>query len=220
MRNALIVILVIILLGAAGAAGWYFFLKKSPEGGSCQNASRCEDNLKCVNQTCSSGKAGSVCAAKTDCQTEICVSSKCSEGKAGDACQIYKDCQSGLYCKSSICATPPSYTKYFSKIEVSKIKLGMPPGPDNVPVPTTEFKATDAVEIDLYPQAGVNGEMTYELVNAVTGEAEITNRSNKMPVKGDQTGVGFGLPNVTGEFELKVYFNDELVMVTPIKVSR
>jgi len=221
MKNAVIVILAVILLGGAGAAGWYFFLKKSPEGGACQSAQRCKDDMKCVTKICSSGKVGSVCETKADCQTDFCAIGKCSEGKVGDTCLTYKDCQNGLYCQSSICASPPSYTKYFSKIEISKIRQGASPGPNNIPVPTTEFKKTDAIEIDVVPLAETNGELTYELVNAVTGVTEISNDNSKMPIKGGQpSGTGFGLPNnVTGEFELKIYFNDETVMVAFVKVS-
>ena len=247
MKKSLIFVIVIIVILALGFLGWRFLLKKSDEGGICKADKNCQEGLKCINNVCSSGKVGSVCrdktdcltpfcvegkctegkrndpcAAATDCSTNYCVSSVCTEGEKGDACLTYKDCQTGLLCQKGTCSNPPSYSQYLSKIAISKMKLGMPPGPDNIPVPTTEFKTTDAIEIDLIGVKSTTiGELYYEAVNSITGEVAFSTESFKQQIEGRDIGTGSDLPNKVGigEFELNIYFNNEIIYTTTIKVS-
>lgn len=247
MKKSFIIIIVIIVILALGFFGWQFLTKKSVEGGTCKSENNCQTGLKCITSICSSGNVGSVCAsktdcitpfcvagkctegkkndpciAKTDCSTNYCVNGKCTEGKKDDACTTYKDCEKGLFCKKGVCSEPPSYSQYFNRIVISKMKLGMPPGPNNIPVPTTEFKTTDAIEIDL---VGVKpttiGEFYYEAVDSVTGEVVFTTSGYKQEVSERDIGTGSDLPNKVGigEFELNIYFNNELVYTTAITVT-
>lgn len=166
---------------------------------------------------------GGTCTADASCQTGLkCVSGKCSSGKVSSVCATYKDCNTGLYCVKSACSNPPSYSKYFSKIEISKMKAGMPPGPKNIPVPATEFNATtDAIEIDIAPKAGTTGELYYELVNSTTGEITLSSATSKMRVDPRGGGTGFGIPyGAVGDFELNIYFNNELIHTVAIKISQ
>lgn len=167
-------------------------------------------------------KEGQSCSAAQTCETGLkCISNVCSSGKTGSACSTYKDCSTGLFCMKSVCSNPPSYAKYFSKITISKMKQGLPPGPNNVPVPSTEFKTADAVEIDVSVRSGVSGTLYYELVNLTTGITEISSIDNKQKVRQGNWGTGFGIPNeLVGEFDLNVFYNDELVYTVPIKISQ
>ncbi|MDD5032259.1 MAG: hypothetical protein PHR36_04445 [Patescibacteria group bacterium] len=168
-------------------------------------------------------KVGEACGAKKICDTGLkCISNLCSSGQIGSACVNYKDCQSGLYCLKSACANPPSYKKYFDKITISKMKQGMPPGPNNIPVPTTEFKTTDAIEIDVVATKDVAaGTIYYDLVNSTTGEIEMSSANNKQTGVRGNWGTGFGIPgNLSGDYDLNLYFNDELVYTTPITISK
>ncbi len=246
MKKTPIIIGVILLILVLAFVGWQFLAKKSLEGGSCKSEKNCQTGLECINNICSSGKAGSVCADKTDCLTPFCTEGKCTEGKKGDfcvakvdcltnycvsgkctegekddACSTYKDCEGGLFCKKGVCSEPPSYSQYFNKIVISEMKIGMPPGPDNIPVPTTEFKITDAIEIDLVGVKSTTvGEFYYEAVDLVTGEVVFTTSGYKQKLEGRDIGTGSDLPRVVGrgEFDLNIYYNDELVYTTPIKV--
>ncbi len=166
MKKIIIIVSIILLLAVIGFGGWYFFLRKVPEGMACKIAGNCETGLKCLNKICSSGNIGSSCGVKTDCKTNFCVANKCTEGKKEDVCLTYRDCEKGLFCKQGVCSQPPSYSQYFSKIVVSKMKIGLPPGPNNMPVPTTNFKTTDAIEIDFVGvKPTTTGEFYYEAVN-------------------------------------------------------
>lgn len=221
MKKIFIVPIAILVILVLGFLGWQSLSKKSVEGGSCKSEKNCQAGLKCINNICSSGKAGSVCLSKADCLTPFCVNGKCTEGKKDDACLTYKDCEKGLFCKKEVCSEPPSYSQYFDRIVISKMKME-PPGPNNIPVPTTEFKTTDAIEIDL---AGVKsttiGELYYEALDPVTGEILFTTSGRKQKVEGRDIGTGSDLPRVVGkgEFELNIYYNNELVYTTAIKVS-
>jgi hypothetical protein len=160
---------------------------------------------------------GSVCVSVQDCTTQFCATGKCTDGASGDACATYKDCAKGLLCQKGACQTLPDYTKYFSRIIISKMKSGMPPGPDNIPVPTTEFKTTDAIEIDftgVKPQT--KGEVYYEFVNAVTGEVTFTSVSRAMKLNGQDMGTGTSFAAMPGAYDLNVYYNNELVYTVPI----
>ncbi|MCX6780094.1 MAG: hypothetical protein NT034_02860 [Candidatus Magasanikbacteria bacterium] len=165
---------------------------------------------------------GGACTADTSCQTGLkCVSGKCSSGKVSSACATYKDCNTGLYCVKSVCSNPPSYAKYFSKITIGKMKAGMPPGPKNIPVPATEFSAaTDAVEIDVMSKPETKGELYYDLVDTTTGETILSSAGSKSKIDSRGGGTGFGVPyGTTGDFELNVYFNNELIYTTAIKIK-
>jgi len=222
MKKFIILLIVIIVILALGFLGWQFLFKKSVEGGACKSENNCQVGLKCISNICSSGKVGSVCVSKADCSTNYCVSGKCTEGKKDDACLTYKDCEKGLFCKTSVCSEPPSYSQYFTKIVVSKMKIGLPPSPDNIPIPTTEFKTTDAIEIDI---VGVKpttvGEFYYEAVDTITGETVFTLSSNPQKIDGRDIGTGSDMPRVIGigEFDLNIYYNNEMVYTTVIKVS-
>jgi hypothetical protein len=194
MKKIVIIIFVIVILATLGLGGWYFFLRKLPEGAVCKSETTCETGLKCANKICSSGgmgssceikadcktafcvankctegKKGESCITKADCLTNYCVSSACTEGKKGDACLTYKDCGTGLLCQKGICSESPSYSQYFNKIVISKMKPGMPPSQTNIPVPTTQFKTTDAIEIDFTGvKSTTKGEVYYEVINPIT----------------------------------------------------
>jgi hypothetical protein len=222
MKKIAIIIIIIIILVALGLGGWYFFLKKLPEGAVCKSVENCETGLKCANKICSSGKAGSSCGIKTDCLTDYCVTGKCTEGKKNDACSTYKDCEKGLFCQKGVCSEPPSYSQYFSKIIISKMKLGTPPGPNNMPVVTAEFKTTDAIEIDFVGvKSTTKGEIYYEAINQTSGEVAFTSSGYKQKLEGRDTGTGSDLPRIVGEgeFDLNIYYNNEMVYTTTIKVT-
>jgi|GEM_PF-1731563 hypothetical protein len=243
-----LIILIVVILAVALAAGWYFFIKKSAEGGTCSSDSKCESGLTCANKTCSSGASGSSCeskdncqagycvnnkctegktgdncSAKTDCTTGYCVNSKCTEGKLSDACSTYKDCAAGLYCKQGACSTPPDYSKYFAKIVISRINPGSGPEPNNPATVTTTFKTTDALEIDFTGVKSTTvGEYHYEIVDSVSGEIARSSKNElELKFSGQDTGTGTSLDNVApGEYDLNIYFKDELVYTTQIIVSK
>jgi len=222
MKKAVITIFVIIVIAIIGYGGWYYFIKKSPEGGNCASSSRCEQGLNCLSKICSSGKLGSSCAAKTDCVTGYCTNSKCTDGQKGSICATYKDCSSGLLCQKSVCSTPPDYSKYFSSVNISKMKPGLPPGANNPLTATTEFKSSDAIEIDF---AGVKptavGSFKYEVINSTTGEIVVSsqNRGEVPNFSGRDFGTGTELSIPAGSYDLNLYLNDALVYTTPITVS-
>jgi hypothetical protein len=124
--------------------------------------------------------------------------------------------------EKSVRSNPPSYSKYFNKIVVAKMKAGMPPGPKNIPVPATEFNAsTDAIEIDFEPKAGITGELYYELIDSTTGQATMSTAGNKMKIDPRGGGTGFGIPfGAIGNFELNIYFNNELVHAVAVKINQ
>jgi len=195
MKNFFLAIIIIVVLAALGFGGWFFFIKKSSEGGGCTNDSRCTQGLKCLNNQCSSGKVGS-------------------------SCKTYNDCQTGLICQKSLCAVKPDYSKYFGMVSISKMKPGMPPGPNNVPEPTTTFKTTDAIEVDI---GGVKsttvGDFYFELLNSTTGETALTNQTQRL--EGHDRGTGTSLDVVKpGDYDFNLYFNNELVYTTPITISK
>lgn len=220
MKKAVIIIVILLIVVAAtGVGGWYFFLKKSTEGGSCQSDARCETGLKCISNVCSSGNKGSKCSVKFDCKTAFCVNGTCTEGTVGEACNTYKDCTTGLLCKSKVCTEKPTYTKYFDRIDIGKMKIGMPPGPDNIPVAATEFRiSTDAIEVDITNSKKTSGEFYIEVIDPITGEKVFNTEKQQIS---DSCGTGFGLPTNTkpGEYELNVYFNNELIYTVNITLT-
>lgn len=240
-------LLIIVLLVIVGAAGWYFFLKKTPEGGVCTTTTKCATGLTCANKICSSGNTGSACerkdqcknnnycvnnkcseglrgdscTAKIDCQTDYCVNGKCTEGKKNDTCITYKDCGIGLFCTKGLCTISPDYTKYFSKIVISKMKPGLPPGPNNPRTVTSNFKTTDAIEIDFYGVKPTTiGEFYFDIVNPITGEvAKTTKGLMEQKLNGQNRGAGTDLQIKTGQYDLNIYFKNELVYNTQITIS-
>ncbi len=198
MKKILIGLIVILLLIVAGYGFWFYFIKKSPEGGRCTSDAKCEIG-KCVNKSCSSGKLNS-------------------------ACKTYNDCESGLLCLKLKCTQKPDYSKYFEKINISKIKPGSGPGPNNPVIPTTEFnRATDAIEVDIVGvKPATNGKFYFELINSTTGETALSteNRQGAMTISGQDTGTGTDLAGISpGNYDLNFYFNQELLYTTTITVK-
>lgn len=197
MKGFLWGLLIAILLAVLGYGGWYYFLKKSPEDGACRNESTCEQGLNCVNKTCSSGKVGS-------------------------GCLNYKDCESDLLCTKSVCSEKPDYSKYFSKVTISKMKPGMPPGTDNPLTVTSTFTATDAIEVDFGGvKSSTVGPFYLDFVNSTTGEiARTTNGTMETDFSGQDRGMGTDMGGMeAGEYDLNIYFNGELVYQTSITVE-
>jgi hypothetical protein len=223
MKKVLIALVIILILAGLGFAGWYFLIRKSTGGGTCTSDQKCVSGLKCVSKICSSGKAGSVCSAKADCTTNFCVNSKCTEGKVNDACKTYQDCQTGFRCLKSVCSNPPSYTKYLDKIQISKINPGSGPGPNNPETVTTEFKNTDAIEVDLIGVKSTTiGDFYYNFVDPTTGEIIRTSKNEIgiQQLEGQDRGTGTALSNlIPGKYEFDIYFNNELIYSTEITVT-
>jgi len=222
MKKVIWAIIIILVIIAAGFSAWYFYFKKSPEGGACINNAKCEENLKCINKTCSSGKSGSSCAQKSDCATNYCVNAKCTEGKIGNNCAIHKDCQNGLLCQKNSCIQKPDYSQYFENVIISKMKPGTPPGPDNPLTATTTFAKTDGFEIDFKGVKSTTvGPYYFEFVNATTGETAISTK-NLMDTNfaGRDIGSGTDLASLSsGEYDLNVYYQDKLVYSTSIIIK-
>lgn len=221
--KALLIVLIVIFLVAVGVGTWYLFMKKSAEGETCNTNSKCETGLNCANKICSSGKAGSSCATKTDCKTDYCVNGKCTDGKVTDACITYKDCDAGLYCKTGACTTPPDYSKYFNKVTISKMKPGLPPSSSNPLTVTTSFKTTDAIEVDF---TGVKtttiGTFYYDFVDSATGEIVRSSKNEQeLRFAGRDTGTGTDLSNLSlGTYDLNIYLVDELVYTTQVTIGQ
>lgn len=174
----------------------------------------------CVNGICSDGKKGSACSSKDDCTTKFCIADKCTDGKNGDACATYKDCDSGLLCQRGVCAAPPDYSKYFSKVVISRMKANLPPGPDNVPVVAAEFKNTDGIEIDFVGvKPTLKSEFYLEFVNGITGEVAIDMSGYKQQFSGHDLGTGTDLRALTpGVYDLNIYVDGEVAYTTQIKI--
>lgn len=220
-----IVVFVIFIVAAAGFVGWYFFIKKNPEGYACKNDQKCLTGLKCVNQLCSTGKAGSPCSQKANCQTKFCVQNKCSQGAIGDTCNTYKDCDSGLLCQKKSCAKRPDYSKYFDRIVISKMKPGLPPGSNNIPEETTTFdRKIDAIEVDFHGvKATTVGEYYIEFVDSVTGEIGTSTSMMGTKFEGQDTGLGTDVVQglSIGSYDVNIYLKGELIYTseTPITIK-
>jgi len=222
MSKAIWIIIVVLIVAIGGASYWYFFVKKIPEGGVCQNSSRCDAGLTCISKTCSSGKVGSVCQQKSDCKSQFCVKGVCTEGKLGNSCQNYKDCQTGLLCIKNSCGSLPDYSKYFSGVTVSKMKPGMPPSANNPTIATDTFTSSDAIEIDF---TGVKkttvGPYYVEFINSTTGEvARSTIGMMDTNFQGEDTGMGTDFSGMKkGQYDLNVYFESALIYSTVITLN-
>ena len=120
------------------------------------------------------------------------------------------------------CARTEKAAQNFSKIVISKMKVGMPPGPNNIPVPATKFNnTTDAIEIDFTVKSPeVKGEFYYDLVNAATGEIAMPGANHKQMIEGHDRGTGSNLPVPPGAYIVNIYFNDELIFSAPITVTQ
>lgn len=222
MKGFLWGLFIVIILAALGFGGWYFFLKKGPEGSICVTSSKCEDGLKCLNKTCSSGETGSSCEQKTDCLGQFCVKNICTEGKITNACIGSKDCETSLLCPKSICVAKPDASLYFGKMATSKMRPGSPPGPDNPLTATTTFRTTDGIEIDFTGvKAATIGTFYYEFVNTTTGATRSSKNEQTLSFEGRDRGTGTDLANLApGEYDLNIYFKDALVHSTVITVTK
>lgn len=242
----MVILIVAIVLSVAASLGWYFLLKKSLEGESCKNNDKCQADLKCINQVCSSGKLNSVCNQKSDCETDFCVNnkctngstgsscgdkldcqtgycvnSKCTEGKKDNACNTYKDCSKELLCQKGVCTTRPDYSKYFDKVIVSKMKPGLPPGPDNPLTVTNRFTQKDAIEVDFKGvKSETVGEYYVEMVDSVTGEIGNSTKFMKTKFEGHDVGFGTDLQVLEpGTYDLNLYFQEEIIYSTQIIIQ-
>lgn len=188
-------------------------------GEACLNKSDCSSGF-CVNGFCAEGRKGSACLSKDDCTTRFCVLNKCADGKNGDACATYKDCDGGLFCQKGMCQAPPDYSKYFNKVIISKMKPGLPPGPDNIPVATSEFKNTDALEIDFSGVKPSNkSEFYFEIVDAVSGEVAMGMNGFKQKFDGHDFGTGTDIRMLeAGDYDINIYVDNEIAYTTQIKV--
>jgi len=196
MNKTLMATIIIILIAGLGFAGWYFFIRKAPEGGRCQITTNCQTGLKCANKTCSSGKANSSCAT-------------------------YKDCNEGLYCKTNVCIEKPLYTQYFDKLIISKMKPGLPPGPNNPTTVTSEFKSTDGIEMDFVGvKSSTTGEFYYEFADSNTGKTIRSGIDQKQQFDGRDRGTGTDLASMNGKIDLNIYYNDALIYTVPITISQ
>lgn len=218
MKNIYLIILfsvIIILLVAIG----FIAFRKAGEGEQCTYTGACATGLTCINQACSSGKPGSFCSIIEDCKTTFCTNNICSNGKDNEPCKTYEDCDKDYLCEKSLCKKkPPVYTwpSYFKKLELQKMKSGIPPGPDNVPVNASEFKTTDGINLNISMKSGISGEVYFEMINPVTGQVIFT--YPKFTADGI-LGRGFPAPKTPGDYQLKVYFKNELVDVIDFTVK-
>lgn len=219
MKNIFLTILfgvIIILLIFIG----FIVFKKAGEGEQCPYTAACEKGLKCVNSICSSGKSGSFCDKIDDCTTTFCTNNVCSNGKDNELCNTYNDCNKDYLCEKFVCKKKPpvySWPNYFKKLELQKIKLGSPPGPDNVPVNTNEFKIGDGINLNMQTNSDVKGEAYFEMINIVTGQIIFT--YPKFEASG-LLGRGFPAPKIEGEYQLKIYFKGELIDAIDFNVTK
>ncbi|MFH1054616.1 MAG: hypothetical protein V1744_00825 [Candidatus Altiarchaeota archaeon] len=172
-----------------------------------------------VATTSSTTIATSSTTTTTTATTSTTTTSTTIAGAVGSRCQTYKDCQKGLLCKDSVCTAPPAYTQYFMKIELQKMKAGMPPGPNNIPVASTTFRVGDGMNVNLTPKPGVFGTVYSDVNDAVTGEKTMPSQKVKISAaQQSQRGWGFEAPNHAGKYELNIYFNDKLIDTIPFEV--
>jgi hypothetical protein len=203
----LVISLLIIILAGGLFAGWWFFYRVIPTGNTCRINQKCSENGKCISGACSIGAVGSSCNVKDDCKTAFCANGRCSEGTEKSTCSTYKDCVDGLLCKSKTCTIKPSYTKYFDRIDVGWMNPGSPPSAENPITPGTTIKSGKTVEVDILNSKKSAGTFWVEMVNQETGEIAWTTDKREI---NDHSGTGFQF-NEVGNFDLNVYFNNELV---------
>jgi hypothetical protein len=211
----IVISLLVVILAGGLFAGWWFFYRVVPTGQACRVNQKCSDNGQCISGTCSVGTVGSNCGVKEDCKTAFCTNGKCSEGIAGSTCLNYKDCIEGLLCKSKVCAVKPSYVKYFDRIDIGWMNPGSPPSTNNPIIPGTTIKAGKTVEVDILNNKKTTGTFWVEMINQETGETAWT--TDKQTISGTQ-GTGFQF-NEVGNFDLNVYFNNELVYSVTVTMN-
>jgi hypothetical protein len=218
MKNIYLIILFSIIIVLLVAIGFIAF-RKAGEGEQCISTGACGNGLKCINELCSSGNSGSFCSIIDDCKTVFCTNNVCSNGKDNELCNTYKDCDKDYLCEKSLCKKkPPVYTwsSYFTKLEMQQMKLGMPPGPDNVPVNAAGFMTTDGINLNIQMKSGVTGEIYFEIINPVSGLVIFS--YPKFEASG-LLGRGFPAPKIPGNYQLKIYYKNELVNVIDFKVN-
>jgi len=223
MKKPFIVPIIILVILALGFLGWQFLTKKSAEGGPCKTEKNCQEGLKCVNNVCSSGKAGSVCLTKADCLTQFCVNEKCTEGKEGDSCISYNDCDE-ILCINSVCSEfsekpdKAMFKEYFTRLRLGTVtewpKEGPPPFQE-----TNLFKLGDqfCTDATVLKDVSLQGEIydPYE-------EAVVMPRMSGGP--SFKQGGNIGCSSLPSElsagkkYEYKIYIGDTLVAVLPFKV--
>lgn len=217
MRNIFLTALLGVIIVLLIIVGFIVF-RKAGEGEQCQYAGACQADLMCINGLCSSGKSGSFCDKIADCVTAFCTNNVCSDGKDGELCNTYEDCNADYLCEKSKCKKKPpvySWPSYFKKLEMQKMKAGMAPGPDNIPVNASEFRATDGINLNIQTKSGVSGEVYFEMINSVTGQVIFS--YPKFEASG-LLGRGFPAPKELGDYQLKIYFKGELVDVIDFTV--
>jgi len=197
MKIVIWTIVIVLVLAIIGTGAWFFFLKKSDEGDKCRNTNQCVTGLNCLRHQCSSGKSGSVCNA-------------------------HKDCQTDLTCQQNACTTKVDYTQYFSSVEISKMKPGTPPGPNNPLTVTNSFTTTDGIEIDFKGvKPSTIGDYYVEMVNTDTGEV-VNSTKDKMNTAfaGRDIGMGTDLSSMpAAQYDLNVYYQNRLIYTTPITIN-
>jgi hypothetical protein len=140
-------------------------------------------------------------------------------GTDGTPCQTYKDCKKDLLCKDSLCTAPPTYTKYFVKIELQKMNATMKIGPTNQPIASSEFKTSDGIYVEFTLKPGITGAVYSDLNDAVTGEKlSITAPMTIAPTPTSRLGWAVSTPKKEGKYELNIYYNDNLTHTIPFNV--
>jgi len=222
MKKVLIVVIILIIaILVFWVFGRQFLLKKSMEGEFCKSDRNCQQNLKCITNICSSGKTGSPCISKNDCQTNFCIKNKCTEGKDGDPCDTSNDCQKISLCKNSKCLgiseqpNEETFKEYFSDMG-----LGILPPEGKLPMDLQQ-------NVDIFKR----GEQicTYgTIIKEVLIQSAIYNPSAKKfaiekggyPKPLTQGGfAGCGPIDIAkGKYEYKIYVNDILVALFPFEI--
>jgi hypothetical protein len=102
------------------------------------------------------------------------------------------------------------------------MKVGSPPGPNNIPTPTTKFTSKDAIEVDFKGVKSTTvGSYYFEIVDATTGEVGHSTKVMNTRFNGQDTGSGTDLQMLEpGTYDLNVYFKEKLIYTTPITIVK
>ncbi len=222
MKKTFIILILVAVALIVGVFAFQFLAKKNTEGEACKVDKDCQTGLKCVTNVCSSGKAGSPCLKKEDCQTPFCVNKKCTEGKEGDPCLTFNDC-GNLLCVNSICAkysekpNEEVFKEYFSRLRLGMVtewpKEGPPP-----------FQETNVFELGerFCTEGTVLKEVTLE--GAIYDPYEEILVVPKRDAGPSLKPGGFtGCSNLPSElsagkkYEYKIYIGDTLVAILPFE---